>query len=78
MSGLLRSATFVVLSAAVIAVIWAGFVVWDRMEEGRRFRDRVKWLPAALVLLLLGFGLIVEWRCLVGWINPEECHLWDR
>jgi hypothetical protein len=29
------------------------------------------------VLLVVAFALVVEWRCLIGWISANECHVWD-
>ena len=71
------AALFMGLSAAILAVAWAAFAVWARIEEGPTLLARLPWALAGLALLVVAFALIVEWRCLVGWIDPDECHVWD-
>jgi hypothetical protein len=48
-------------------------------RRGHRRADlgRLFFLLLSLVLFLVGFVIVVEVRCLLGWVNPEECHAWD-
>ena len=54
------------------------FLGWlmDGVESGPVPR-RLAFLALSIVVLLVVFVIVVEVRCLFGWISEDECHAWE-
>ena len=66
------------LFLGLLGVLWAGWHVSERTFTGPTLWYRLLWLVPAMALLLAGFGIVVELRCVLGWIDEDECHVWDQ
>jgi hypothetical protein len=75
MTGVGTAALVASLSLSIVGGVLVGLRLFDRMMEGPTVWRRLPFLVPLLLLVMVEFVLVVEWRCALDLIDEDECIL---
>ena len=61
---------------AVGLVLWALAVRWIGAGDDPSVWQRLLIFALTMVMLLVGYLVVVQARCAVGWLPEDECPAW--
>jgi uncharacterized protein (DUF983 family) len=74
-TGIGSAVLVVALSVSIVGGVLVGLRLFDRMMEGPTVWRRLPFLLPLLLLVVVEFVLVVEWRCALDLIDEDECIL---